>query len=136
MTMWLFTMFKTWLFWCPIRRRVLDSCRCSKRSRWRLLTQQLYDATHEKSKFQTYFLVADACFSGALFNNFNRGCTDNVGSYKSRWGFALGRLEYVFDGNSRESSTFNKYLTEYLEKILKRRVLRFWTGPIFQDKCC
>ncbi len=62
------------------------------------------------------FLVADACFSGSLFNNSNRGYTDNVGSYKSRWGLASGRLEYVSDGNSGESSPFNKYLTEYLEK--------------------
>lgn len=62
------------------------------------------------------FLVADACFSGSLFNNSSRGYTDNVGSYKSRWGLASGRLEYVSDGNSGESSPFNKYLTEYLEK--------------------
>ncbi|MFT5667111.1 MAG: WD40 repeat protein [Vicingaceae bacterium] len=65
------------------------------------------------------FLVADACFSGSLFNNSNRGYTDNVGSYKSRWGLASGRLEYVSDGNSGESSPFNKYLTEYLEKNKK-----------------
>ena len=62
------------------------------------------------------FLVADACFSGSLFNNSNRGYTENVGSYKSRWGLASGRLEFVSDGNSGESSPFNKYLTEYLEK--------------------
>ena len=66
------------------------------------------------------FLVADACFSGSLFNNSNRGYTENVGSYKSRWGLASGRLEYVSDGNSGESSPFNKYLTEYLEKNEKK----------------
>ncbi|MFK8044052.1 MAG: caspase family protein [Crocinitomicaceae bacterium] len=62
------------------------------------------------------FLVADACFSGSLFNNSNRGYTENVGSYKSRWGLASGRLEYVSDGKVGEHSPFNKYLVEYLIK--------------------
>ncbi len=65
------------------------------------------------------FLVADACFSGSLFNSTNRGYTDNVGKYKSRWGLASGRLEYVSDGASGEHSPFNKYLVEYLEKNKK-----------------
>lgn len=66
------------------------------------------------------FLVADACFSGSLFNNSNRGYTENVGSYKSRWGLASGRLEYVSDGKIGEHSPFNKYLVEYLVKNDKK----------------
>jgi len=49
------------------------------------------------------FLVADACFSGSLFSDRERGYTKNVERYKSRWGLASGRLEEVSDGSGKHS---------------------------------
>ena len=49
------------------------------------------------------FLVADACFSGSLFAERERGYSDNVERFKSRWGLASGRLEEVSDGSGKHS---------------------------------
>lgn len=65
------------------------------------------------------FLIADACFSGSLFSSSNRGYTENVGNFKSRWGLASGRLELVSDGQAGTQSPFNKHLVEFLLKNQK-----------------
>lgn len=69
----------------------------------------------KKVQAKHVFLVADACFSGSLFNESHRGYTENVGKYKSRWGLASGRLEFVSDGEAGTQSPFNKHLCDYLE---------------------
>lgn len=60
------------------------------------------------------FLVVDACYSGSLFTESSRGYIDKVGSIKSRWGLASGRLEEVADGSTGEMSPFCKYFIDYL----------------------
>jgi hypothetical protein len=68
----------------------------------------------KKVESKHVFLVADACFSGSLFNEAHRGYSENVSQYKSRWGLASGRLEYVSDGEAGTQSPFNKYIVKYL----------------------
>jgi WD40 repeat protein len=74
----------------------------------------------KKLESKHLFLIADACFSGSLFNESHRGFNENVSQYKSRWGLASGRLEYVSDGAAGEQSPFNKYLVQYLKDNLGR----------------
>lgn len=65
---------------------------------------------------QHTFLVADACFSGALFADSRRGYTDNVEKFKSRWGLASGRLETVSDGAIGNNSPFAKRVIQFLQE--------------------
>lgn len=65
---------------------------------------------------QHTFLVADACFSGALFSDSRRGYTDNVEKFKSRWGLASGRLETVSDGAAGGNSPFAKRVIQFLRE--------------------
>ena len=65
---------------------------------------------------QHTFLIADACFSGALFSDSRRGYTDQVEKFKSRWGLASGRLETVSDGAIGSNSPFAKRLVQYLNE--------------------
>ncbi len=65
---------------------------------------------------QHTFLVADACFSGALFADSRRGYTDNVEKFKSRWGLASGRLETVSDGEIGSNSPFAKRVIQFLRE--------------------
>jgi WD40 repeat protein len=67
------------------------------------------------------FVVADACFSGALFAESNRGYIDNVEQLKSRWALTSGRLEYVSDGNAGQHSPFAKVLIAFLKDTKKQR---------------
>ncbi|HEU5289522.1 MAG TPA: caspase family protein, partial [Cyclobacteriaceae bacterium] len=64
---------------------------------------------------QHTFLVADACFSGALFADSRRGYTENVEKFKSRWGLASGRLETVSDGSVGSNSPFAKRVIQFLK---------------------
>lgn len=64
---------------------------------------------------QHTFLVADACFSGALFADSRRGYTENVEKFKSRWGLASGRLETVSDGAVGSNSPFAKRVIQFLQ---------------------
>ena len=64
---------------------------------------------------QHTFLVADACFSGALFADSRRGYTENVEKFKSRWGLASGRLETVSDGAVGNNSPFAKRVIQFLK---------------------
>lgn len=88
-------------------------------------TQYLANATLLKYikaiKARHIFLVADACFSGSLFTQGNRGYIDNVEQYRSRWGFASGRLEFVSDGSVGKSSPFATYFLKYLTTNKKKR---------------
>lgn len=71
---------------------------------------------------QHTFLVADACFSGALFADSRRGFTDNVEKFKSRWGLASGRLEVVSDGSlADKNSPFAKRFLEFLRNNQKEK---------------
>lgn len=72
-------------------------------------------------KARHIFLVADACFSGSLFTQGKRGYIDNVERYRSRWGFASGRLEFVSDGGVGESSPFATYFLKFLTDNKKKR---------------
>lgn len=65
---------------------------------------------------QHTFLIADACFSGALFSDSRRGYTDQVEKFKSRWGLASGRLEAVSDGPIGSNSPFAKRVIQYLNE--------------------
>ncbi len=65
---------------------------------------------------QHTFLIADACFSGALFSDSRRGYTDQVEKFRSRWGLASGRLETVSDGPVGTNSPFAKRLLQYLNE--------------------
>lgn len=65
------------------------------------------------------FLIADACFSGSLFENSSRGYSENVEQFKSRWGLTSGRLEFVSDGNAGDHSPFNEAIVEFLKNNTK-----------------
>lgn len=65
------------------------------------------------------FLVADACFSGALFSEAHRGYIEKVEQVKSRWGLTSGNLEYVSDGKEGQNSPFASYLIKFLKDNLK-----------------
>ncbi|MDL5048559.1 caspase family protein [Oscillatoria amoena NRMC-F 0135] len=65
---------------------------------------------------QHTFLIADACFSGALFADSRRGYTDNVEKFKSRWGLASGRLETVSDGEIGANSPFATRVLRFLQE--------------------
>jgi WD40 repeat protein len=67
------------------------------------------------------FLIADACFSGSLFIDTQRGNLENAAQSKSRWGLTSGRLEFVDDGKQGEHSPFAKYILEYLNGNLKSK---------------
>jgi WD40 repeat protein len=68
---------------------------------------------------QHTFLIADACFSGALFSDSRRGYTDQVEKFRSRWGLASGRLETVSDGAVGSNSPFAKRVIQYLNENQK-----------------
>ena len=68
----------------------------------------------ENINSQHTFLVADACFSGSLFASANRGYSENVEKFKSRWGLASGRLEFVSDGALGTNSPFSQGIIQFL----------------------
>lgn len=61
------------------------------------------------------FLVADACFSGALFQSSTRGYAENVETQKSRWALTSGRLEEVSDGTGK-NSPFTSSFVDFLNQ--------------------
>lgn len=71
---------------------------------------------------QHTFLVADACFSGSLFNEQQRGYAENVERYRSRWALASGRLETVSDGEAGKNSPFTRNFVDYLRSSDKEKV--------------
>jgi len=71
---------------------------------------------------QHTFLVADACFSGSLFNESSRGYAENVEKFRSRWGLASGRLETVSDGTVGTNSPFAQSFIHYLKTNDKSKV--------------
>jgi hypothetical protein len=70
---------------------------------------------------QHTFLVADACFSGALFADAHRGYTENVEKFRSRWGLTSGRLEVVSDGAVGTNSPFAQRFLEFLTNNQKAK---------------
>ncbi len=75
----------------------------------------------ESINSQHTFLIADACFSGSLFTDPNRGLgyLDKVEKIRSRWGLASGRLEVVSDGDIGSNSPFARVLLSYLKENSK-----------------
>lgn len=67
------------------------------------------------------FMIADACFSGAMFADGNRGYLEKVEQVQSRWGLSSGNIEYVSDGKEGENSPFAFYLLKFLNDNLKDR---------------
>lgn len=76
----------------------------------------------ENINSQHTFLVADACFSGSLFASNTRGYTEHVEKYKSRWGLASGRLEFVSDGTVGANSPFAQSFIEFLKNNTEAKV--------------
>ncbi len=70
---------------------------------------------------QHTFLIADACFSGALFTDSRRGYTEQVEKFRSRWGLASGRLETVSDGEAGTNSPFARRLLQFLKENEKEK---------------
>jgi hypothetical protein len=70
---------------------------------------------------QHTFLVADACFSGALFADSRRGYSENVEKFRSRWGLTSGRLEVVSDGVLGTNSPFATKFLDYLQQNQKQK---------------
>ncbi len=70
---------------------------------------------------QHTFLVADACFSGSLFAEGTRGYAENVEKFRSRWGFASGRLEVVSDGQLGDNSPFARNFIQFLRENQKEK---------------
>lgn len=60
------------------------------------------------------FLVADSCFSGALFSQNRKLYSEVVEEKKSRWALTSGRIELVSDGITGNNSPFASCLLEYL----------------------
>ena len=72
-------------------------------------------------KAKHILIIADSCFSGALFleKHRNIGVRPSISKLeelKSRWAFSSGRLEFVSDGISGEHSPFAKYLIKFLKE--------------------
>ncbi len=87
---------------------------------------------------QHTFLVADACFSGALFADSRRGFTDNVEKFKSRWGLASGRLETVSDGAIGNNSPFANRVIQFLrenekDKFAISELIQFVKTQVAED---
>ncbi len=70
---------------------------------------------------QHTFLVADACFSGALFADARRGYTENVEKFRSRWGLTSGRLEVVSDGATGTNSPFATHFITFMKNNTKAK---------------
>jgi WD40 repeat protein len=70
---------------------------------------------------QHTFLIADACFSGALFSDPKRSYTDNIEKYRSRWALTSGRLETVSDGTAGTNSPFAKHVLQFLDSNEKEK---------------
>jgi hypothetical protein len=70
---------------------------------------------------QHTFLIADACFSGALFSDQTRSFADHVEKFRSRWALASGRLEVVSDGQPGSNSPFAQHVLKFLDTNEKDR---------------
>lgn len=87
---------------------------------------------------QHTFLVADACFSGALFADSRRGYSENVEKFKSRWGLTSGRLEVVSDGEIGTNSPFARRFIQYLndnqkEKFAVSELIQYVKTQVAED---
>jgi formylglycine-generating enzyme required for sulfatase activity len=73
------------------------------------------------------FLIADSCFSGALFTKGAKDVGRRLEKYPSRWGLTSGQKEIVLDGEPGENSPFAASLLENLRKA---------TRPIAVQELC
>ena len=73
------------------------------------------------------FLIADSCFSGALFTKGAKDVGRRLEKYPSRWGLTSGQKEIVLDGKPGENSPFAASLLENLRKV---------TRPISVQELC
>lgn len=64
-------------------------------------------------------LMADACYAGSLLAS-DRGVINETN--RSRWAFASGDLQKVYDGEPGENSPFCKYFLAYLTNTNSSRV--------------
>ncbi len=65
------------------------------------------------------FLIADACFSGSLFNTNAISYKENDDKIPSRWAFSSGNIEVVADGVVGTNSPFAQSLIEVLSSARK-----------------
>lgn len=60
------------------------------------------------------FIIIDACYSGALFLKTQRGNSNYLENFPSRWGLASGRIQTVSDGERGQHSPFAQALFNHL----------------------
>lgn len=65
------------------------------------------------------FLIADACFSGSLFNTNAISYKENDDKIPSRWAFSSGNIEVVADGVVGANSPFAQSLIDVLSSARK-----------------
>ena len=71
----------------------------------------------KKADLLHFCLISDNCFSGAIFEESERGGGfESLENRKSRFALTSGSIEKVKDGKIGESSPFNKVLCEILEE--------------------
>jgi len=71
----------------------------------------------KKAELLHFCLISDNCFSGAIFQESERGGGfQSLENRKSRFALTSGSIEKVKDGKIGESSPFNKVLCEVLEE--------------------
>ncbi len=73
------------------------------------------------------FLIADSCFSGALFTTGSKEIGKRLEKNPSRWGLTSGQKEIVLDGKPGENSPFAKSLLYHLKNT---------SGPIGVQELC
>jgi Caspase domain len=75
-------------------------------------------------EFRHVFMIADACFSGSLFDTAERRgeAAEKMEAIKSRWGLSSGNLELVSDGEKGKNSPFATFLIKYLQENLQDKL--------------
>ncbi|GAA4849602.1 caspase family protein [Algivirga pacifica] len=78
----------------------------------------------EQMKAKHVFVVADACFAGAIFRDIQRDnrYEDVITRFRSRWGLTSGMLEPVSDGVVGAHSPFNQTILDFFEKNQYKKV--------------
>lgn len=96
-------------FWLPSDANIEDQ------STW-ISTLEILNFV-KKAELLHFCLIADNCFSGAIFQESERGGgIQSLENRKSRFALTSGSVEKVKDGKIGESSPFNKVLCEVLEE--------------------
>lgn len=102
-------------FWLPSDANYTDQ------STWISISEILNFV--KKSELRHFCLIADNCYSGAIFQESERGGgIEALENRKSRFALTSGSIEKVKDGKIGDSSPFNKVLCETLDQNNLREV--------------